>query len=122
MTPTSTQFDSALDAFPVILWSALPDGSVDFLNQAWLTYTGLALEPAQGWGQAIHPDDVQAARVRWAQSVKNQTNFETEVRLRSQDGTYRWFLCRAHLTFDQAGQPFRWYGSNIVHRHHQRRR
>jgi len=114
VSPTNVQFDSALDAFPAQLWSALPNGSIDFLNQTWLNYTGLTLEQAQGrgWGQSLHPDDIQITRQRWAQAVESRSNFEAEGRLRCHDGTYHWFLCRAHLVFDQAGQPLRWYGTN----------
>ena len=41
--------------------SALPDGSIDFINQHWLEYLGLALEEVRGWGWtvAIHPEDVE---------------------------------------------------------------
>jgi len=53
------QFRIAIDAIPGLVWTALPDGSVDFLNQRWLDYTGLTREQALGWGwqAAISPED-----------------------------------------------------------------
>ena len=39
-----------IDTVPALAWSALPDGSRDFLNQRWLDYTGLSLQEGLGWG------------------------------------------------------------------------
>ena len=49
-----------IDTVPAMIWSALPDGSRDFLNQRWLEYTSLSLEEGLGWGWtvAIHPEDL----------------------------------------------------------------
>src|SRR5579862_9777788 len=38
------EFQLAVDTIPGLVWSALPDGYIDFLNQRWLEYTGLTLE------------------------------------------------------------------------------
>src|ERR1700682_1187973 len=48
-----------VDTIPAIVWSTLPDGSVDFVNERWLQYTGLSREDSLGsrW-TAIHLDDV----------------------------------------------------------------
>src|SRR6202165_2535584 len=45
------------DTIPALVWSALPDGAVEYFNQRWLTYTGLTLEQARGWGfiDVYHP-------------------------------------------------------------------
>jgi PAS domain-containing protein len=50
-----------VDNAPVFLWSDLPDGYCDFLNQRWLTYFNLSLQEAQGdgWATVLHPDDVR---------------------------------------------------------------
>ena len=52
---------------PTFAWSALPDGSADFLNDRWLDYTGLTAEQALGWKwiSAIHPDDVNRLADYW---------------------------------------------------------
>ena len=42
------QFRLAIDAIPGLVWSAFPDGHIDFLNQRWREYTGLTLEEASG--------------------------------------------------------------------------
>src|ERR1700737_3682808 len=54
---SNDQFRIAIDTIPGLVWTAQPDGYVDFLNQRWLDYTGLTLEQAIGWGwqAAISP-------------------------------------------------------------------
>jgi PAS domain S-box-containing protein len=106
------------DTIPALVWSALPDGGVEYFNQRWLTYTGLTLEQARGGGfvDAYHPEDRAAvrnlalARLEHADSPNEPT---TEARLRSADGKYRWFLVRAKAVRDPAGNIARWYGTAI---------
>jgi PAS domain-containing protein len=54
-----TELSRVVDAIPGFVWSAAPDGRVDFLNQRWSDYAGISQEDACGWGwlAAIHPDD-----------------------------------------------------------------
>src|ERR1700694_3974089 len=45
-----------IDTIPVMAWSVLPDGAVDFLNQRWLDYAGVSLEEnIEEPPRAIHP-------------------------------------------------------------------
>ena len=56
-----------IDAIPSLVRSALPDGSVEYLHQRWIDYTGLTLAEASGWGwqAAIQPDDLPALLDYW---------------------------------------------------------
>ena len=60
LTDREEPFRLAVDTIPGMVWTCLPDGQRDFLNQRWLDFTGLTLGDAIGWGWtvAIHPDDV----------------------------------------------------------------
>jgi PAS domain S-box-containing protein len=106
------------DTIPALVWTAFPDGAVEYFNQRWLAYTGLTLEQARGWGfiDACHPNDrasvrdFTSRRIRHGASVND---IQTEVRLRGVDGKYRWFLGRAVALPDEAGNIIRWYGTNI---------
>src|SRR5258708_2737570 len=82
-----------IDTVPALIWSALPDGSRDFLNQRWLEYTGLSLEQGLGlgWKKVFHPDDLAGLEDRWSAAVATGQPLETEARLRSARGEYRWF-------------------------------
>ncbi|MEN3353513.1 MAG: hypothetical protein V7640_1671, partial [Betaproteobacteria bacterium] len=48
-----------IDTIPGIVWSAAPDGGVEFVNQPWLDYTGHSLAEVRGpgWASAFHAED-----------------------------------------------------------------
>src|SRR6195256_43661 len=57
-----------IDTIPGMLWSALPDGTVDFVNQRWVEYHGLSWEDLRrqgGFASVIHPDDVGWSIDNW---------------------------------------------------------
>jgi PAS domain S-box-containing protein len=49
-----------IDAIPVLVICAFPDGSLEFVNQTWLEYTGYPQEQLTGWGwhTVIHPHEI----------------------------------------------------------------
>jgi PAS domain S-box-containing protein len=103
-----------INTMPVLAWSALPDGAVEFFNQRWLDYTGLAPAEAQGWGwtKAIHPGDILRMTEYWETIIGSGKPGEIEARLRHHDGAYRWFLFRADPMRDPSGAIVKWYGTN----------
>jgi len=105
---------SIINTMPTFAWSALPDGSADFLNDRWLDYTGLTAEQALGWKwiSAIHPDDVNRLADYWRSIMITGEPGEIEVRIRRFDGEYRWFLIRANAVRDESGTIVKWYGAN----------
>ena len=44
------QLRALINTIPAFVWSARPDGSVDFFNQLYLDYAGLSAEQAIDWG------------------------------------------------------------------------
>lgn len=103
-----------IDAIPGFVWSAAPDGNVDFVNQPWCDYTGVSKVNARGsgWQSAVHPDDAGPLRDYWQALLQSGEPGQFEVRLRHFDGTFRWFLIKAVPLRDEAGQVVKWYGQN----------
>ncbi|MCW6049999.1 PAS domain S-box protein [Lyngbya sp. CCAP 1446/10] len=102
------------EAIPQIVWTALPDGWVDYYNQRWFEYTALTLEETQGWGwqPVLHPDDLENCLERWNYSVQTGGTYEVEYRFkRSSDGAYRWHLGRAVPVRDALGNIVKWFGT-----------
>ena len=102
------------DAIPQIIWTARPDGGLDYYNKAWFDYTGLTLDQAKdwGWGAVLHPDDLQPSIDRWTHSFTTGENYEIEYRFkRAADGAYRWHLGRALPMRDEHGAIVQWVGS-----------
>ena len=85
-----------VDTIPALVWSALPDGSRDFISRRWLEYTGLSPKDGLGWGwtDVIHPEDQAAFVDEWKAALASGEPLEAEARLRRADGQYRWFLIR----------------------------
>jgi len=103
------------DALPHIVWTARPDGWVDYVNQWGVTYSGLVLDQLSGWGweQAFHPDDLQTTLDGWRNAIKYGSAFELEFRMkRAADGSYRWFLGRASPLKDGNGNIIKWFGTS----------
>lgn len=102
-----------VDTIPAIVWSALPDGSVDFVNERWLQYTGLSRGESLGWGwtATIHPDDVARTTDHWRRVLLSGEPAESEERLRRSDGEFRWFLCRYVPVCEDSGKIVKWYGT-----------
>ncbi|MCC3435473.1 MAG: PAS domain S-box protein [Oscillatoriales cyanobacterium] len=103
------------ETIPQIVWTAWPDGWIDYYNQRWFEYTGLTLEKTQGWGwqPVVHPDDLKNSLERWNESVQMGETYEVEYRLkRASDGVYRWHLGRAMPVRDADGNILKWFGTS----------
>jgi PAS domain S-box-containing protein len=102
-----------IDAIPVLVICAFPDGSLEFVNQTWLEYTGYPQEQLTGWGwqTVIHPDDITRFMDEWNAARAAGQPFENEVRLRRADGEYRWFSVKKVPHRDTSGHIFRWLGT-----------
>jgi len=103
-----------INTMPTFAWSARPDGSVDFLNERWVEYTGISAEQALDWKWtvSIHPDDLNNLTDYWRSIMATGEPGEIEARLRRFDGVYRWFLIRARAMRDESGKIVKWYGTN----------
>lgn len=108
------RFRSLADAIPHIVWTAEPDGSIDFVSRRLETYTGFNFSQVEGWNwtSTLHPDDVQAAIEKWKEALASAVEYEMEVRIkRISDGTWRWHLDRASPVKDAQGQVVKWVGT-----------
>jgi signal transduction histidine kinase len=65
-------------------------GACDFCNQAWLRFTGVALEQqlGSGWTRSLHEGDRERCLTAVRESALTRTAFELSFRLRRFDGSY----------------------------------
>ena len=102
-----------IETIPTFAWTALPNGSEDFVNRHWQEYSGLSAEESagSGWEAAVHPADLKRHLEKWRACLASGEPFENEVRYRrAADGQYRWFLARAVPLRDAGGKILKWYG------------
>ncbi|MEO6202043.1 MAG: PAS domain S-box protein [Nitrospirales bacterium] len=112
---SEAQFRILTDSMPQQVWTALPDGSLDYINQRALRYFSRASNQILGWNwkDVLHPDDVEHAMAVWANAREHQIPYEIQFRLRrAEDGRYRWHLGRALPLLDTAGHILKWFGTN----------
>lgn len=99
---------------PQIVWTAKPDGWLDYFNHRWVTYTGCTVERGLGWEwtRVLHPDDLQPTIDRWTCALESGEAYEIEYRFkRASDDVYRWHLARGLPLKDFNGHIVRWVGT-----------
>src|ERR1700726_1029298 len=104
-----------VNAVPAFVWTTLPDGAVDFVNERWLEFTGVPPQHALGWNweAVVHPDDRSRAVADWRAALKNGQSTEGEIRVRRADGEFRWWFFRNVPLHDETGNIAKWYGTGI---------
>jgi len=104
-----------INTIPAHVWSTLPDGSVDFINQRLLESTGLSIDAllGSGWQSIIHPDDRTRYIAKWASALAAGEPVEIEARIWTAQRDYRWLLVRNVPLLDGHGEIVKWYGTGI---------
>ncbi|MBO1076001.1 PAS domain S-box protein [Roseomonas marmotae] len=111
------RFRTLAETIPQIVWSAQPDGQVDYVNPRLQDFTGLSASLAQKMlPQIVHPEDQRRAERAWRRALHAGESFSAELRLRRADGGWRWCVARALPVRDAAegqarGQLRRWIGT-----------
>jgi two-component system, sensor histidine kinase PdtaS len=96
---------SLTDHLPVMVMRAGADALCDYVNHAWVEFTGRPLETqlGLGWLEAVHPDDREGRLAAFAAAAAAGAPLAIEYRLRRHDGAYRWVSERCAPLLDGAG-------------------
>ncbi len=102
------------DAVPMSIFTATPEGKVDYCNERFRATTGLPIEHivGDGWLAAVHEADRAATRGAWEESVAAGVAFQVEHRLTQRDGGYRWAYTTARPYRDASGAVVKWFGAS----------
>ena len=101
-----------LELTPQLIGVYGPNWERLYINRIALDYLGMTLEEWQGQrfvGEDAHPDDSRQLEASMRRALSSRLAFESEVRVRKADGSYRWFLIRFNPLHDEKGQVRRWY-------------
>lgn len=111
----------SLDRLPVPAWTAAPDGLSEFVNSAYLRFTGLSREQVAGagWWKALAVGDREETQIAWESSVVTGKPYRHLHRYIAADGAAHMFLAEAAPLRDAKGSITRWVGTsvNIEHVH-----
>jgi PAS domain S-box-containing protein len=104
------------ETIPEMLWSATPEGAIDYCNARFLNYTGFSAKEVldDGWQKTIHPDDAGRVASVWMSSVTTGAPYRVEVRtFHCADRTYRWCAVSALPLLDRQGHILKWHGTIV---------
>ncbi len=109
------RFRVLVEAMAQAVWEADAAGNVTSYSPQWRALTGQQLEQwlGSGWLEAVHPEDREATKRRWRESIARCLPFEAEYRIVAPDGTLRWSSDRAAPLFGSDGKVRKWVGMNI---------
>lgn len=102
---TESRLRLIVNRTPALIYSARPDGYIDFLNQQCLEFVGRSFEEMSGWGwtKTTHPDDIEGVLAMWRGAVATGEPLLAESRVRRADGKYRRMLHRYVALVDDHG-------------------
>ena len=88
------RFRLVADTTPALIWMCDKEGTVTYLNDRRIDFTGrnLAMGFGDAWSAFIHPDDVESVQAANKRALEQQKEYSKEYRLRRRDGVYRWML------------------------------
>ena len=109
------RFRLIADATPVMIKSTGINGEFDFVNKAYLDFTGRRMDETLGigWAEAVHPEDLQHCLELHLTAFCERRFFQIEFRLRRHDGEYRWILDLGVPRFDADGRFVGYVGSHV---------
>jgi PAS domain S-box-containing protein len=107
------RFEELADNAPILMWRA--DGSMacDWVNRAWLEFTGRSLEQelGSGWMDAMHPSDRSDCIDAYKAAISRREQFLLTFRLKRADGAFRWVSGNVRPFPDENGGVSSFWGA-----------
>ena len=102
------------NAMPQLVWTARPDGEIDYVNDRTQEYYGLTAgaEGIYQWLHVVHANDRGTTMENWRHSLQSGEMYQVEHRLKKTDGSYRWHLSRGVPVRGPEGQVIKWFGTS----------
>jgi PAS domain S-box-containing protein len=117
LAQTQRQLQLTIDSIPVMVSTFDADGTRNFVNRTWQTYTGHGQNQATGRGlntsAYYHPDDLATFEAAWRTAQAKGEMMSVDVRTRRADGVYRWYTMRRAPQRDELGKVIKWYSVGI---------
>ncbi len=97
------------------IWVCNPEGQNIYASESFLKMVGITQEQCSGfgWGDVLHPDDVEQTIAAWKECVKTEGNWDIEHRYRGIDGKWHPILARGVPVRDDNGKIIYWAGINL---------
>ncbi len=98
-------YPNFFEKFPIPIWRTNDEGDFNFFNEAWLEYTGKALDSQifKGWLAGLHEDDKLQFERKFTKAFRNKEKFELEFRLADKNLEYKWMICAGNPYYNLKG-------------------
>jgi len=97
------------------VWTCSTDGRNIYASESFLRLVGLTQEQCAnfGWGDVLHPDDVERTIAAWKECVRTEGIWDIEHRFRGVDGQWHPVLARGVAVRNDRGEIIYWAGINL---------
>jgi PAS domain S-box-containing protein len=108
------RYRALVEATSTVVWRADENGELNFVGSNWENVSGQKVEEilGSGWLDALHPDDRENTIQVWQRALASKEIYETEFRVLTVGGEYRWFAVRGVPVLDSDGGVREWVGAN----------
>jgi PAS domain S-box-containing protein len=112
---SEARFRAIAETLPALVWMIDPEVRALYANARWTGYTGLSIAETlgDGWMQAIHPDDSERFMREAGDVRQREAAFQSEIRYRSANGTFRWHMVQAEPIRNARGEFRGWFGASV---------
>jgi PAS domain S-box-containing protein len=113
-------FRQFAESIPQIAWIQAADGTMEYLNRRYYELTGEAshVGDAAAWATVVHPVDAERLRQTHRAAFAAKRGWTAEIRIRTPDGSYRWYQSQLAPLYDDQGHILRWFGTaSDIHAH-----
>ncbi len=112
---SESRFRLIAEALPALVWIVDANLHLVYANDRWIEFSGLPVQEALGdsWMRWVHPDDLARALEEVRPNREARSSFGTEMRYRTQSGSYRWHLIQMGPVHDARGEFKGWCGTSV---------
>ena len=102
------------ESSPIGVFETDKNGSVQYLNNKWLTITGMSRQNALGfgWAEALHSEDRPRILAEWEKCLEENRGYDGEFRFVRPSGEVRWVRTRTSPVISPAGDVISYVGVN----------
>ena len=102
---SEARFRNLADSAPALMWVSRPGGIREFVNRAYVEFTGLDYDGALtlDWRTRLFPEDLPGILKAQVQGEASRKPFSLEGRYRRSDGEWRWLKSFSQPRFDPSG-------------------
>ena len=112
LVESQAHYRHRMELSPHIAWTAGPDGLLLEIGPQIAVLIGQRVEQVEGrgWVEIVHPEDQPGFRHHWSEALRLGKVFDHEQRVRTVDGSHRWFRVYAAPRRNADKEIIRWYG------------